>query len=768
MYKQDFNQVGKNVAKVDGLSLITGKAIFVDDFEIKDMLHAKVLRSPHAHAIITDIDISLAEKAPGVKAVLCYKNFPRVLYTTAGQGHPEPSPYDTALFDNKMRFVGDRVAAVAAETPEEAEDALKLIKVKYKVLKPVLSLDDALNKNAPVIHDEKDATGIFDVKRNIAAHVKAEVGSVEKSFKEADFVIENTYDVPYITHAQIEPHITITYFDEHERLTIIASTQVPFHVRRIVSRILNLPVGKVRVIKPRIGGGFGGKQEILTEDICAALTFVSKKPVRFELTREEEMCASRTRHPQRIIMKTGVNKNGKLVANKMTVIANTGAYGSHALTVPCNTGSKSLPLYPCPNIYFEATTYYTNLPVGGACRGYGGPQGYFAMECHMDDIATKLGLDRIEFRKKNIIKSGDLHPLSEALGEGKEGVKQIIKSSGMFECIDKGMQAIGWNRKNKPSAPHKKRGLGVAFIMHGSGIPCVDMGAVSIKMNEDGSFNLLMGATDLGTGSDTILAQIAAEALCVDTDKFIVYSSDTDLTPFDVGAYASSTTYITGQAVLQCALKVKEQILNVAAKILKEDVKNLECKNGKIISEITKKEVSYSEICLYSLYQNDQFQIMDTASAISYECPPPFGTQWAEVEVDTRTGKIDLLKFVSCIDCGTAINPLLAEGQIEGGVHMGIGYGLSEELTFDKFGKTQQKSFLDYKMLTADEMPKMETYLISTYEPTGPYGAKSVSEIPVDGPAPAIANAVFDAVGVRVKDIPITSEKLFWAMKKGK
>lgn len=768
MNKNHHSVVGKSIKKLDGISLVTGAAKFTDDFEMRGMLYGKILFSPHAHARIRSINTDKAKNLPGVHAVITYKDIPRVPFTTAGQGHPEPSPYDTYTLDSKVRFIGDRVAAAAAETPEIAGKALELIEVDYEVLPSILDPEKAMEPGAPVIHDEKDSSGIFDSGRNLVAHVKAEVGNVKQGFAESDMVIENEYRVGYVQQSPLEPHVTITYLDEDNRLVIRTSTQVPFHVRRIVARVVGLPVSRVRVIKPRIGGGFGVKQEILLEDICSAITLASRKPVRMEYTREEELRSSRTRHPMILKMKTGINKDGTLAANQMIVLANTGAYGSHALTVPCNTGSKSLPLYRCPNMKYESNTVYTNLPVSGAFRGYGGPEGYFAMESHMDEVAHALKMDPLEFRQKNLIREGDSSPLAEVLGEGRDGFEQIIRTCGIYECIKKGAEAIGWERrKDKKDEGHIKRGIGVACLMHGSGIPGVDMGSVFIKMNDDGSFNLLMGATDLGTGSDTVLAQIAAEVLDIDPKNIVVYSSDTDLTPFDVGAYASSTTYITGQAVKKAAEQVREQIIDVAAKMLKESPLKLMCHGGKVMST-SGKSVTFAEVALESLYKNEMYQIMGTASHISYDCPPPFGAQFAEVEVDTETGFVRVVKFVSAIDCGRALNPRLAEGQIEGGVQAGLGYALSEEMIFDEKGKLKNTSFLDYKMFTSIDMPEMKTILVETNEPTGPFGAKSVSEIPIDGPAPAVANAIFNAIGIRMKELPFTPEKVLAAIKESR
>lgn len=764
----ELSVIGKNIPKLDGIKLATGRPAYTDDFNLPGMLYAKILRSPYAHAKIINIDVEKAKKLTGVKAVLTYKDLPRIPFTTAGQGYPEPSPYDTFILDYKVRYVGDRVAAVAAENLEIAQEALKLIEVEYKILPAVLDPRDAQKNEAPIIHDEEEAQGIYDCKKNLAAFIEAEIGNVKKGFEQADLIVENEYFVPYTQHSFLEPHISITYFDENKRLVVRTSTQVPFHLRRILARILKLPLNKIRVIKPRIGGGFGGKQELVTEDLCACLTLATRMPVRLSYTRSEEFIGGRTRHSQIIKMKTGVKKDGRMISQEMKILANTGAYGSHALTVQCNTGNKTLALYRCPNIRYEAQVVYTNLPIAGAFRGYGAPQGYFAMESQMDEIASLLGMDPIEFRKINLVREGDHSQIAEVLGEGKEGYKQIFKSCGINECIKIGKELIRWEekRKIKPDGIIK-RGIGIACFMQGSGIPGVDMGGASLKMNEDGSFNLMAGAADLGTGSDTILAQIAAEVLGTRPEYFIVYSSDTDFTPFDSGAYASSTTYISGMAVKKAAEIIKEQIINIGAKILGENPLKLKCFQNKVVST-SGKSISFEEIALAAFYQKDQFQIMSNASHVSNYSPAPFGAQFAEVEVNIQTGFVKVLNFISVIDSGKIINPYLAEGQVEGAVAMGIGYALWEEMLFNKDGVMLNPNLLSYKIPSILDLPELKTVFVETYEESGPFGAKSVAELPINGPAPAIANAIYNAIGIRIKNLPITSEKIWNALKEKK
>ena len=768
---RDFKVVSKSVKKIDALSLALGKPMFTADSKPDNCLYAKFLWSPHAHAIIKSIDVSAAEKMPGVKAVLYHGNVPRVVHTTAGQGYPEPSPYDTFMFDRKVRYVGDRVAAVAAETLEIAEAAVQAIKVEYDVLEPVLSIDAALKEGSPIIHDEPEAHVMipvpYDPKRNIAAKVAMDVGDLEKGLAEADVKLDGTYNIHQAQHCPIEPHVTLAHVDAEGRLVIRTSTQVPFHVRRIVAQALEIPVRKIRVIKPRIGGGFGVKQEILLEDVIGMLAWRTGKPVYLMYTREEEFVSSRTRHPERMRVRLGAKKDGKVTALGLDCISNTGAYGSHALTVVCNSGSKMLPLYPADNIHFTGTAIYSNLPVGGAYRGYGATQSAFAMECLIDELAENLGMDPLEFRSRNHIRSGMTSPVFAALGEGKAGVEMAIGSCELDKCIKLGAKAIGWKKRGSPADKkgRVRRGIGMCCLMQGSSIPEIDMGAATIKMNEDGSFNLLIGATDLGTGSDTVLAQIVAEVLKTDIEKIIVYSSDTDMTPFDVGAYASSTTYLSGQAVLDAAQKVKKQILGVAAEMLEKKPAELDVVEARVVAKDGSTQVTFSEVALHSLYAANQFQIGAISSSITHKSPPPFAAHFAEVEVDMETGKTTVVKYVAAVDCGTAINPKLAEGQTEGAVMNGLSYALTEEYLFNAKGRMLNDSFLRYRIFSMRDKPEMVTILVPSYEKTGPFGAKSVSEISINGPCPAIANAIYNAAGIRLRDAPFTPERVWRAIQ---
>lgn len=766
--------VGKPEPKVDAIKLVKGNPAFVDDIEFRGLLYAKLLTSPHAHAKILDIDDSEALALPGVHAVIHYKNIKRVLYASGGQSYPNPPPYDQVSFDNKVRHVGDRVAAVAAESLEIAEEAIKRIKVNYEVLPAVFDEREAIKDGAPVIHDEKDAVDIHDAQHNIVHHIEALTGDMEKGFAAADQIFEHTYRVHQVQQCPIEPHIAISYWDPDERLVIRTSTQVPFHVRRMVAPLLGLPVKRIRVIKPRIGGGFGVKQEMLIEDIVGHLTIKTSRPVRLELTREEEFISSRTRHPQTITYKSGVTKDGFLTAQKMTVLGNTGAYGTHGLTVQTVTGLRGLSTYNCDNKQFDCKVVYTNIPVPGAYRGYGAPQALFALESHMDEIARSLGMDVIEFRRKNWVKVGDGLNIAPHLGEGeKETISDIpeILSSALPECVELGQRAIQWHRRNDPEwrvvpeKPHLRRGIGMAVCMHGTAIPSLDMGGASIKINDDGSFNVLVGATDLGTGSDTVLAQMAAEVLGVPLEDIIIYSSDTDMTPFDTGAYASSTTYISGMAVKLAAEGVRDQIKERAAMMLGLPNSQDISLGDRRASAPDGRFVTLQEVALHSLHQNLQRQIMHTASFVSEASPPPFAGQFVEVEVDIQTGQVEVKRMVMAVDAGVVINPLTASGQVEGGMTQALGYAHCEEMAYDKDGRMINSQFGPYKIYRADEMPDMDVILVQTLEPTGPFGAKAIAEIPKDGVAPALANAIFNATGVRIRDIPFTPERVYQALK---
>lgn len=796
--------VGASEPKIDAVKLAQGKPAFTADVEMRGMLIGKLLHSPIAHGYIKHIDVSQARALPGVHAVLTYRDIPRVPHTTAGQSDPIPAPLDCFSLDRKVRHVGDRVAAVAAETEEIAQRALSLIEVEYEELPAILDPRDSMKPGAPVIHDEPDYVpfGDSDPQRNLVASLDIQLGDVDTAMARADHVFEGEYEVPKVQQAPLEPFVCITYWDADDRLVIRSSTQVPFHARRMLAPVLGLPIKRIRVIKPRIGGGFGNKQEVMIEDICAHLTIATGRPVKLAYTREEQFAASTSRHPMIVRMRTGVMSDGRIIANEMTLLSDTGAYGNHGMTVAGNTGHKCMSLYPADkgpdgqsNIRFQADIVYTNLPTSGAYRGYGVPQGFFALESHMERIAHELGLDPLAFRLMNVVRPGELHAMSTAWSEGREAHPEVIRTNAIEECARVGAELIGWNHTDKvtrrqgdmvsriqvtgspnhdvtmspghqvtKSPGHLVRGLGVALVMQGTAIPGLDMGAASIKMNDDGSFNLLVGATDLGTGSDTVLTQMAAEVLGCPPDDFITYSSDTDFTPFDKGAYASSTTYISGGAVVEAARKVAEQIKAVAGRMLDISPDEIELAERQAWAP-DGRSVSLAEVALESLHRKDQHQIMGVGSWMSPDSPPPFAAQYADVTVDTETGQVTVNKLAMVLDCGVIVNPLTAAGQIEGGMTQALGYAVCEEMAFDEKGRMVNPRFGDYRIFTADEMPELQVRFVQTYEPTHPFGVKAVAEIPLDGVAPAVANAIYNATGVQIPIIPLTPERVWRALQ---
>jgi putative selenate reductase molybdopterin-binding subunit len=785
--------VGKPEIKVDAIKLVQGKPAFGADFEKRGLLHAKVLHSPVAHAIIKNIDASRARELPGVAAVLTWEDIPRVVYSTAGQSDPIPGPLDAFSLDKKVRFVGDRVAFVAAETEAIAEKALGLIDVEYESLPVLLDPGEAMQPGAPILHDEPEYVNFADSdpSRNLAAQIRIDIGDVEKGYSEADRIFEAEYEVPKVQQAHIETHVAITYWDEDDRLVIRTSTQVPFHVRRILAPVLNLPVKRIRVIKPRIGGGFGGKQEVLIEDVAAHLTIATGRPVIYETSREEEFTAARSRHPMRIRMKTGVKNDGTITANEMFALSDTGAYGCHGLTVTGNTGHKGMALYvgdgpyrKSPNIRFYADVVYTNHPPAGAYRGYGVPQGFWPIDRHMEKIAREMGFDPLDFRLKNALRAGELHPFSTAWSEGREPRPETISTCGLEQCVRQGKAVIGWDQKfanpqwhEVPGKSYLRKGIGAALVMQGTAIPYLDMGGASIKLNDDGSFNLMIGATDLGTGSDTVLAQMAAEVLGVPIDDIIVYSSDTDFTPFDKGAYASSTTYISGTAVARAAEIAAERIRSRAADMFNKEtgqagvtIENKVNPQAVLLADRKAaapdgRSFSLAEIALNALHHENQEQIMGVASYVSPVSPPPFAAQFAEVTVDIETGQVTVENLVTAVDSGMIVNPITASGQVEGGMTQALGYAVCEEMVYDEKGRAREKDLIDYHIFQAHEMPELHTIFIETFEPSHPFGVKAVAEIPMDGIAPAVGNAILDACGAQIDVNPATPERVWRAIK---
>jgi putative selenate reductase molybdopterin-binding subunit len=765
------NEVKKSIPKIESMGLLKGKPAYTNDLAPQNALICKVLRSPHAYAEIVEIHTEEALKLTGVEAILTYNDVPRIPVTRAGQGYPEPSPHDKFILDKFVRYVGDEVAVVAAIDEKIAMEALKLIKVEYKVIDPVLDFEKA-EGNSSIIHDEAECHSMFhigfDPKKNVAAEYNMCVGDIDKVFDEADVVLSNTYYTQAQAHVTMEPHSSVAFLDIHGRLNIISSTQNPVHARRIVATALGKPLNEIRVIKPRIGGGYGGKQAVHGEMIVSAITLKTGKPCKLIYTRSEVFDASYNRHPMRFKVKIAASNSGLIKGLDVEVLSDTGAYGEHALTVFMVGGSKTLPLYnKAEAVRFGGKVVYTNTTPAGAFRGYGAIQGNFALESIIDELAHKLNMDPLELRKKNMISEGETSPIFKIMGEGGEGVDMVIENCKLDICVERGSKLINWeeNYPKKYITCEKVRGYGMAIAMQGSGIPKIDMASAILKLNDGGFFNLMLGATDLGTGSDTILAQIAAEELGVTTKDIIVYSSDTDLTPFDTGAYASSTTFVSGNAVRNTAKKMKELILEEAALSLGTKIEDIVF-DGKIIKDLnSEKEITLKQLSTELYYSNNQKQLVSCGSYCGEKSPAPFMGGFAEVEVDLETGKVEVIDYVAIVDCGTPINPNLARIQVEGGLLQGIGMTLYENVVRNEKGKLLTNNLMQYKVPTRKDVTKLTVEFVESYEPSGPFGAKSVGEIGIDTPPAAISNAIYNACGVRITNLPITPEKVLLKLK---
>lgn len=770
--KSDRRAISKREEKNDARKIVTGESKYTADYapNFPDLAEAAVLRSDIAHGYVTEIDTTAAEAMDGVYAVITPESdeVPEAAYTSAGQSYPEPSPWDLHVLRRTVRFVGDPIAAVAATDARTADRALRAIDVTYEELDAVFDPEDAMEPDAPRIHDPDRVENVqpgADYERNIEAHTEGEIGDVDAAFEEAEtrddrIVTETEWETPYQSHCVPEPHTTIAHRDEDNRFHLVTSTQVPYHTRRQLAHLFDVPIRDVRVTKPRIGAGFGSKQSMLIEPITVALMLAADRPVKLEATRREEFYAMRSRRPARVRLRSVVTREGDIEALDMSALTNSGAYGPHGLTVTGSIATKPLPLYThTPNIRFEMKAVHTNLPIGGAIRGYGAPQGHFALEGHMDEVAAELGIDPLELRSRNLIGKGDLDTASGITMKG-EHVRRI-RSCGIDECIARGKAAIGWDDIEQPDEDHLHRACGVALTAQKSGVAGDELGAAHIKMNEDGSFVLQTGAVDIGPGADTAMAQIAAEVLGVRPEDVLVQPSDTDISPFDYGAYASSTTYVTGSAVKKAAEDARTQLLEFASRMLDEPTEALETRDGAVYSERTGESVTIEEIGYESIYGDDvRAQVMGQASFCTDESPPPFGAQFADVTVNEETGEFEIHRLVFAVDCGVAINPDLAEGQVEGAMHMSYELAVSAGLSFEEDGTPETLGFRDYGMPTTADQPPLESILVETHEPTGPFGAKSVAEIPVNAVPPALSNAIRRAVGVRVTELPITAEKI--------
>lgn len=754
--------VNKSMMKKDAAALITGKPVYTDDLAPKDCLIVKVLRSPYASAIIKEIKTDTAMKVPGVECILTHENCPKNRFTQAGQTYPEPSPYDRYILEDRVRFVGDAVAIVAAADEKAAEKALRLIKVKYEVLEPVLDFRSA--KDHPVlVHPEEDWVAHCPVgadnQRNLVATGREGDGDVEGVLAECDLVLERTYHTKANCQTMMETFRSYAYMDVYGRLNVVSSTQIPFHNRRILGNALGIPKSKIRVIKPRIGGGFGAKQTGVSEIYPAAVTWLTGKPSKLVYTRREAMIAGSPRHEMEITVKMGLSKEGKVRAIKLYTLSNTGAYGEHGPTTVGLTGHKAIPIYTPEAFEFTYDVVYTNVQAAGAYRGYGATQGLFAVESTLNEAADMLGIDPLEIRRKNFLKAGEIMPAYYG---------EPLKSCTVRECMEKCREMIGWDEKypRVDLGNGKVRGVGVGIAMQGSGISNVDVGSVTIRVSDEGHYNLTIGAADMGTGCDTILAQMAADCLDCDVDNIIVYGVDTDTSPYDSGSYASSTTYVTGMAVVKACDILKERICKVGAELLNVPAAEVNFDGSDVyVTEDEERKISLKEISTRNM-AGCADDLTATASHSSPNSPPPFMAGMAEVEVDLETGKIDLVNYAACVDCGTPINPALVRIQAEGGLVQGIGMTLYEDIHYTKKGAIMENSFMQYKIPSRQEIPNIQIAFESSYEPSGPFGAKSVGEVVINTPLPAIAQAVYNATGIRFRELPITPEKVIRGLGK--
>ena len=752
--------VNQPIRKKDAMALVTGKPVYTDDIAPKDCLVVKVLRSPHAHAEILEIKKDIAEKLPGIVCVLTYEDVPQKRFTMAGQTYPEPSPYDRLILDKRVRFVGDAVAIVAGETEKAVDQAMKVIKVKYDVLEPVLDFHEAKD-NPLLVHPEDNWQALCPVgadnKRNLCASGLEEHGDVDKVIAESDVVVENTYHTIAVQQTMMETFRTYTQMDTYGRLNIISSTQVPFHVRRILSNALDIPKSKIRVIKPRIGGGFGAKQTVVAEVYPAIVTLKTGRPAKIIYTREESLIASSPRHEMEIKVRIGANKDGHIRGIEVKTLSNTGAFGEHGPTTVGLSGHKSIPLYSKAEAFrFQYDVVYTNKMSAGAYRGYGATQGIFAVESAINELAVKLNMDPVALREMNLTREGDV--MHAYYGE-------TANSCTLDRCLERTAEMIGWKEKYpcRVMPDGKIRGVGIAMAMQGSGISSVDTGSVSIKINDDGFYALTIGASDMGTGCDTILSQMAADCLDCSVDDIIVYGVDTDVSPYDSGSYASSTTYVTGMATVKACQTLVDKMKAYGAEKLGCSVDDVEFDGEKVYSlkdgsSISRKDIGNAIMCAG---ENALFATEAHSSPVS---PPPFMAGAVEVEVDPETGSVKLIDYAAVVDCGTVVNPNLARVQVEGGLVQGIGMALHENITYNEKGELAENSLMQYKIPTRMDMGKLRVEFDSSYEPTGPFGAKSIGEIVINTPAPAIAQAIYNATGLRFTELPITPEKIAMGM----
>ena len=759
--------VNRAVMKKDAMALVTGAPVYTDDLAPKDCLVVKVLRSPHAHALVKTIDTKRASAVPGIACVLTWEDSPACRFTQAGQTYPEPSPYDRRIIDRRLRFVGDVVAIVAGDTEQAVDRALKLIKTEYEVLKPVLDFRKAKD-NPVLVHPEEDWKSLCPVgadnKRNLCSSGSESDGDVEAVLKDCDLVIERTYHTKADNQTMMETFRAFTYLDAFGRLNVVASTQIPFHIRRILANALGIPKSAVRVVKPRIGGGFGAKQTGVAEIYPAIVTMKTGRPAKMIYTRYESMIAASPRHEMEVTVRMGLSKEGKVRAVDMYTLSNTGAYGEHGPTTVGLSGHKAIPIYTPEAFRFTYDVVYTNYQSSGAYRGYGATQGLFAVETALNEAAALLGIDPLEIRRKNFLREGQIMPAY---------YNERLESCHVSQCMEKARAMMDWDKKYpfKDMGNGKVRGVGVGISMQGSGIPCVDVGTVTIRLSDEGHYNMMIGATDMGTGCDTILSQMAADCMDCDVKDIVVSGVDTDVSPYDSGSYASSTTYVTGMAVVKACKELREKIIAQGAELLGIPAKTADFDGACVYAanedkandgsaSISLKDISTKRMCGSGL------ALEATVSHSSPTSPPPFMCGLAEVEVDLQTGEIELLEYKAAVDCGTVINPNLARIQAEGGIVQGIGMALFEDINYTDKGRLKENSFMQYKIPARVEIPDLEVEFDSSYEPSGPFGAKSVGEVVMNTPLPAIVQAVYHATGLWFRELPVTPEKVIRGLGK--
>ena len=748
--------VNTRVRKKDAMPLVTGKPVYTGDMIPQNALVVKLLRSPHANALIEEINTSIAQKVPGVCCVLTYQDAPNARFTTAGQTYPEPSPYDRLILDRHLRCVGDPVAIVAAETEAAAQKAVGLIKVKYQVMDPLLDFTKAKD-NPIVVHPEENFRALCDVgtdaQRNLCSTELFEMGDVEGTLNACDVTVERTFHTKANNQAMMETFRTYTYLDEYGRLTVVSSTQVPFHCRRILSNALEIPKSQIRVIKPRIGGGFGAKQSVVSEIFPALVTMKTGRAASLIYTRQESMTNGSPRHEMQMTVRIGADRDGTIRVIDLYALSNAGAYGDHGPTTIGLVGHKALSLYgKLTAARFNSEVVYTNTMGAGAYRGYGATQGIFAVEAAVNELSAKLGMDPCTIREINMVRQGQVMPTY--YGEPNN-------SCALDRCMARAKEMMDWEHKYPRRVLENGhiRSVGVAMAMQGSGISSVDIGSVEIRLNDDGFYTLLLGCTDMGTGCDTILAQMAADCLECDLDQIAVRGVDTDQSPYDTGSYASSTTYVTGMAVVKTCEKLREKILETGAALLGLPKEQVEFDGKRVFHLESGKQVTLSEIG-YASYEGHSRCLSASESHSSPVSPPPFMVGMAEIDLDPDTGTVQVVDYVAAVDCGTVINRNLARVQTEGGIVQGIGMCLFEDIQYSPEGRMVNNSFLQYKIPSRLDVGKIRVEFESSYEPTGPFGAKSIGELVINTPCPAIVNAIYNATGLFFDTLPVRAEDI--------